>query len=116
MSAQPNNRTKHHRPKPLPNVRAPVLTGELDPEDFPKQLSQFAEDITVFLEYLNEFLDFTDEVVIASILALQGDLKVSLNLPPRPASLTSVAAQYWVSCLGQYTGVSIIKRDLPDSC
>ena len=66
--------------------------GCLDPEDFPEQISQFAEDMTSFLECLNEFPEFTDEVVNASILAFQGDLKVGLNFPPRPVSLTPVAA------------------------
>ena len=65
--------------------------GCLDPEDFPEQISQFAEDMTSFLECLNEFPEFTDEVVNASILAFQGDLKVGLNLPPMPVSLTPVA-------------------------
>ena len=39
-------------------------------------MAQFAEDITTFLECLNEFPEFTDEAVNASILAFQGDLKV----------------------------------------
>ena len=77
---------------PPPNVRMPIITEDLDPEDFPEQISQFAEDITVFLEHLNEFLEFTDEVVVASISVFQGDLKVGLNLAPRPVSLTLVAA------------------------
>jgi len=62
----------------------------LDSEDFPEQIFQFAEDMTAFLECLNEFPEFTDEVVSASILAFQGDLKVGLNLPPGPVSLTLV--------------------------
>ena len=93
-SAHPNNvplKTRRHRLKPPPNVRTPVITGDLDPEHFPKQMSQFAEDIVAFLECLNEFPEFTDEVVNASILAFQGDLKVSLNLPPRPVLLMLVA-------------------------
>jgi len=53
-----------------------VITGDLDPEDFPEEMAQFAEDITTFLECLNEFPEFTDEAVNASILAFQGDLKV----------------------------------------
>ena len=72
-------RTERRRPKPLPNVRTPVITEDLDPEDFPKQMSQFAEEITVFLECLREFPEFTDEVVNASMLAFQVDLKVGLN-------------------------------------
>ena len=70
-------RTKRNRSKPPPNVRTPIVTGDLDPEEFPEQISQFAEDIITFLECLNEFPEFTDEAVNASILAFQGDLKVS---------------------------------------
>jgi len=69
-------KTRRNRPKPPPNVRTPVITRDLDPEDFPEEISQFAEDITTFLECLNEFPEFTDEAVNASILAFQGDLKV----------------------------------------
>lgn len=82
MATQASNvplRTKRHRSKPPPNVRTPVVTGDLDPEDFPKQMAQFAEDIVIFLECLNEFPEFTDEAVNASILAFQGDLKVGLR-------------------------------------
>ena len=56
-----------------------MVTADLDPEDFPEQMAQFAEDITIFLECLNEFPEFTDEAVNASILAFQGDLKVGLG-------------------------------------
>ena len=82
-STQSNNgplRTRRHRPKPPPNVRTPVVTGDLDPEQFPEQMAHFAEDITTFLECLNEFPEFTDEAVNASILAFQGDLKVGWGL------------------------------------
>ena len=72
-------RTKRNRSKPPPNVRTPIVTGDLDPEDFPEQIARFAEDITTFLECLNEFPEFTDEAVNASILAFQGDLKVGLG-------------------------------------
>ena len=109
-------RTRRHRAELLWNARTPVITEDLDAEDFPKKMSQFVEDITVFLGCLSEFPEFTDEVVNASMLAFQEDLKVGLGLPPRPISLTLMAAQYWASCLGQYTGVPVAKRDLPDSC
>jgi len=72
-------KTKRNRSKPPPNVRTPIVTGDLDPEDFPEQIAQFAEDITTFLECLNEFPEFTDEAVNGSILAFQGDLKVSFR-------------------------------------
>ena len=83
MATQARNiplRVRRHRSKPPPNVRTPIITGDLDPEDFPKQIAQFAEDIVIFLECLNEFPEFTDEAVNASILAFQGDLKVNLGL------------------------------------
>jgi len=72
-----------------------VVTADLDPEDFPEQMAQFAEDITIFLECLNEFPEFTDEAVNASILAFQGDLKVGLGsfrLVPSPVSLILLTA------------------------
>ena len=47
-------------------------------EDFPEQMSRFAEDIANFLNCLNEFPEFTDELVNASILVFLGDLKVGL--------------------------------------
>ena len=68
----------------------PVIMDGLDPEDFPEKISQFAEDVTAFLECLNEFPEFADEVVDASISAFKGDLKVGLNLLPGPVSLTLV--------------------------
>ena len=42
-------------------------------------MSHFAEDITTFLACLNEFPEFADEVVNASILVFHGDLKVGLG-------------------------------------
>ena len=75
-SAHVPSRTERRRPKPLWNARTPIITEDLDPEDFPKQMSQFAGDIAVFLECLGEFPEFTDEVVNVSMLAFQEDLKV----------------------------------------
>jgi hypothetical protein len=66
------------RMKAPPSVRTPIVLDNPDPESFPDQMEKFAEDITNFLECLNEFPEFTDEVVNASILAFQGDLKVEL--------------------------------------
>ena len=82
ISTQAGNRPlrmRRTRSKPPPNVRTPMVTADLDPESFPDQMDQFAEDITIFLECLNEFPEFADEAVNASILTFQGDLKVSLG-------------------------------------
>ena len=70
---------KQHRLKPLQIVRTPVVTGDLDPEQFPEQMGHFAEDITTFLECLNEFPEFKDKVINESISAFLGDLKVGLG-------------------------------------
>jgi hypothetical protein len=64
--------------KPPPNVRRPIVDESLDPESFPEQLSSFAADVTTFLRCLNEFPEFTDEAVNASILTFEADLKVHL--------------------------------------
>ena len=53
---------------------------KLDPEDFPEQLQMFAQDVTTFLDCLNEFPEFTDEAVNAAVLSLEGDLKVRILL------------------------------------
>lgn len=38
----------------------------------------FAQDVTTFLDCLNEFPEFTDEAVNAAVLSLEGDLKVRI--------------------------------------
>ncbi|KAI0262535.1 WD40 repeat-like protein [Gloeopeniophorella convolvens] len=77
---------KRARSKAPPHVRRPLVLEKLDPEDFPSQLSLFAGDVVTFLHCLNEFPEFTDEAVNASIVAFEGDLK------------------YWSSCLKAYEG------------
>jgi hypothetical protein len=49
---------------------------KLDLEDFPQQLELFASDLSTFLYSLNEFPEFTDKAVDASIIAFEDDLKV----------------------------------------
>jgi hypothetical protein len=71
-----SGRKKGARRKPPPNVRRPTIDETLDPESFPEQLEAFAEDVTTFLNCLNEFPEFTDEAVNASILSFEADLKV----------------------------------------
>ncbi|KAF8648232.1 hypothetical protein AX16_006314 [Volvariella volvacea WC 439] len=76
---QPKIKTQQH-------VARFVVTENLDPENFPEHLEALAKDVTAFLNSLNEFPEFTDEAVNASILAFEGDLK------------------YWASCLKEYQG------------
>jgi hypothetical protein len=57
-------------------VRRPLVLEKLDPENFPSQLGFFARDVMTFLHCLNEFPEFTDEALNASIVAFEGDLKV----------------------------------------
>lgn len=57
-------------------MRRPLVLDKLDREDFPGQLGLFARDVITFLHCLNEFPEFTDESLNASILAFEGDLKV----------------------------------------
>lgn len=52
------------------------MTEQLDPECFPEQLEALAREVTTFLDTLNEFPEFTDEAVNASILSFEDDLKV----------------------------------------
>lgn len=69
-------RQKRVRSKAPPHVRRPIVLEKLDPEDFPDQLGLFARDVITFLHCLNEFPEFTDEALNASIVAFEGDLKV----------------------------------------
>ncbi|KAA1472517.1 WD40 repeat-like protein [Dentipellis sp. KUC8613] len=77
---------KRAKTKAPPHIRRPLVIDSLDPEEFPKQLGLFAHDVITFLHCLNEFPEFTDEAVNASIIAFEGDLK------------------YWASCLRTYEG------------
>ncbi|KAI0301606.1 WD40-repeat-containing domain protein [Multifurca ochricompacta] len=79
-------RRKRARSKAPPHVRRPLVLKKLDPENFPSQLGLFARDVITFLHCLNEFPEFTDEALNASIIAFEGDLK------------------YWASCLKAYEG------------
>ncbi|KAE9392118.1 WD40 repeat-like protein [Gymnopus androsaceus JB14] len=91
-------RIPRYRPKPrrkyrlsgkhraLPHVARPTVDTTVDLEDFPNQFEQLAEEVTTFVNCLNEFPEFTDEAVNASISSFEGDLK------------------YWASCLHNYSG------------
>ena len=62
--------------KPPPHVRRPVVVDPPEQEEFPDQMKKLANDVITFLHCLNEFPEFTDEAVNASIVAFGGDLKV----------------------------------------
>ncbi|KAF8190525.1 hypothetical protein BJ912DRAFT_965422 [Pholiota molesta] len=68
------------------HVPRPQVAENVDPESYPEQLEYLAKEVTTFLRCLNEFPEFTDEAVNASILSFEGDLK------------------YWSSCLKEYAG------------
>ncbi|KZT00504.1 WD40 repeat-like protein [Laetiporus sulphureus 93-53] len=77
---------KRKRQRAPSHVANPTVVESLDPEDFPEQLESLAHDVITFLDCLNEFPEFNDEAVNASILSFEGDLK------------------YWASCLKAYDG------------
>lgn len=60
----------------MPHATNPTVLEGLDAEALPCQLEGFADDFSTFLGRLNEFPEFTEEGCNASILALEGDLKV----------------------------------------
>lgn len=67
---------KRVRGKARLHVPRPTVPENVDPESFPEQLEFLAKEVTTFLRCLNEFPEFTDEAVNASILSFEGDLKV----------------------------------------
>ncbi|KAJ3557991.1 hypothetical protein NP233_g11600 [Leucocoprinus birnbaumii] len=79
-------RTRRGRTKTPSHIVRPTVNEDIDVEEFPNQMDYFAKDIGTFLNCLNEFPEFTDEAVNASILSFERDL------------------QYWASCLREYSG------------
>ncbi|KAJ6612693.1 hypothetical protein B0H10DRAFT_2278752 [Mycena sp. CBHHK59/15] len=67
-----------------PHVARPTIDESLDLEKFPEQFEALAHDIVTFGRCLNEFPEFTDEAINASITSFEGDLR------------------YWSSCLQVY--------------
>jgi len=57
-------------------LRRPTMSVETDAEDLPTELELLAQDVMSFLHYLEEFPEFVDEAVNASITTFQHDLKV----------------------------------------
>ncbi|KAJ4478616.1 hypothetical protein C8J55DRAFT_542716 [Lentinula edodes] len=70
----------------LPHVARPTVDANIDLEEFPNQFEALAIEVTTFVNCLNEFPEFTDEAVNASISSFEGDLK------------------YWANCLHNYRG------------
>ncbi|KAJ7640774.1 hypothetical protein DFH06DRAFT_1477707 [Mycena polygramma] len=69
------------------HVFQPVIFDEsLDLEDFPDQFEALANSIVTLGRSLDEFSEFTDETINASIILFEGDLR------------------YWASCLQVYRG------------
>jgi WD repeat-containing protein 26 len=58
------------------HVAKPVVPEDLDLEHFPQQFEALAKDIITFVNCLNEFPEFSDENVNASIMEFEGDLQV----------------------------------------
>lgn len=58
----------------------PTVHDEPDPEKFPGLVEKLAIDIVTFLNCLNEFPDYTDEVLNHSMRSFEGDLRVSGNI------------------------------------
>ena len=78
-NVQVPHRRSRRKSKAPPHVRRPIVFDKLDPEEFPTQIGKLATDVITFLHCLNEFPEFTDEAVNASIIAFEGDLKVCLR-------------------------------------
>ncbi|KAJ4474338.1 hypothetical protein J3R30DRAFT_3295652 [Lentinula aciculospora] len=82
-------RSKHRlssKHRVLPHVARPTVDSNIDLEEFPNQFEALAKEVTTFVNCLNEFPEFTDEAVNASISSFEGDLK------------------YWANCLHNYRG------------
>ena len=89
--------------KRAPQVARPIILEEHDAEEFPSQLEKLAKDVQTFLKSLNEFPEFTDEVVNNSINSFEADLNVSIATL-RKSHLLTFVYQYWSSCLRTYHG------------
>jgi WD repeat-containing protein 26 len=56
------NQSRQKEKKAPANVARPTVQDNLKPGDIPEELELLAQDVTTFLECLNEFPEFTDEV------------------------------------------------------
>ena len=69
-------------------LRRPTTNVVQDAEDLPKEMGDLAHDVMCFLHHLEEFPEFVDEAVNASITAFQHDLKVTIAPPTTVPVLT----------------------------
>lgn len=79
----PNRRKRRVRDaqsKINPHVARPTVKEDLDLEHFPEQFEALAVDVKKFVQSLNEFPEFMDDAVNASVEAFEGDLKVRCQL------------------------------------
>lgn len=58
------------------HIARPTIDETLDLEKFPEQFEALADNIVVFGRCLNEFPEFTDDAVNASITSFESDLRV----------------------------------------
>jgi hypothetical protein len=68
-------------------LRRPTMDVEKDAEDLPNEMALLAQDVMDFLHHLEEFPEFVDEAVNASITAFHNDLKVNKVSPTNIAVL-----------------------------
>jgi hypothetical protein len=64
-------------------LRRPTMNVEKDAEALPREMAYLARDVMRFLGQLEEFPEFVDEAVNASITAFQHDLKVVAVSPTK---------------------------------
>lgn len=62
-------------------MRRPLVTSAIDPETLPQELFGLSMDVKAFLLHLEEFPEFIDDALNASITAFENDLKVCFHRP-----------------------------------
>ena len=79
-------------------LRRPTMHVETDAEDLPAEMASLADDVMSFLHYLEEFPEFIDEAVNASITTFQNDLKVRIVLLITPLVLEHLPVPFRLPC------------------
>jgi len=62
QSMRKKNSRAGRKQKSIPSLARPIVQPDLEPGDIPEELEALAGDVVWFLESLNEFPEFTDEV------------------------------------------------------